>query len=96
MRIDRTGISPLTRSPDHTASVRKQDGAPAAAMGAVDDVQLSARARLLAIAREALAQTPSVRRSVVEAARARLQAGQYHTDGRSIAEALLATIKEGL
>lgn len=96
MRIEGAGIAPLTRSAGSTGSVDRQDGSQAARGAAGDDVQLSARARMMAIARQALQDTPPVRRSVVEAARARLQSGQYQTDGRSIAEALLTTIKEGL
>lgn len=96
MRIEGAGIAPLTRSAGGAGSVDRQDGTQGVPGAAVDDVQLSARARMLAIARQALEDTPPVRRSVVEAARARLQAGRYRTDGQSIAEALLATIKEGL
>lgn len=96
MRIESTGVSSLARSAGDAGSVGKQDSAQAARGLAGDAVQLSPRARMLAIARKALADTPAVRRSVVDDARAKLQAGQYQTDGRSVAEALLATIKEGL
>jgi len=94
MRIESSGISSVAGSSGGAESVVRGEGSrPAAAM---DGVELSPRARMMAIARQALAETPPVRRSVVEDARARLRAGQYRTDGRSIAEALLAAIREGM
>ena len=79
MRIESTAVSSLARSAGDAGSAGKADSAQAGRTPAGDAVQLSPRARMLAIARKALEETPAVRRSVVDEARARLKAGQIAT-----------------
>ena len=93
MRIESTGIGSVASSSGGTGAVNRQAPAAGTNGATVDDVKLSPRARMLAVARQALADTPPVRQSVVAEARAKLQAGEYTTDGRSIAEALIAEIR---
>ncbi|HUS79918.1 MAG TPA: flagellar biosynthesis anti-sigma factor FlgM [Armatimonadota bacterium] len=95
MRIESTGIGSVAPGSGGAGALSRQAPAGGATGATIDDVKLSPRARMLEIARQALADTPPVRQSVVAAARAKLEAGEYTTDGRSIAEALIAAIREG-
>jgi len=93
MRIESTSLTGIARGVDRAGDVNRQRGTNAAQGVGGDDVTLSARARMLAVARQALADTPAVRQSVVDAARAKLADGTYKADGRSISEALIATVR---
>ncbi len=93
MRIENAGLSGVPRSATSPEKTERRDGA-AAAPSKVDDVSLSPQGRLVAVAKRALAEVPSVRASVVERARARLQAGEYHADGQRIAEAIIEALRE--
>ncbi len=95
MRIESSGAAGAMRQTGGAGDVRKQGAAAATRVARGDDVQLSSRGRMLAIAREALSETPAVRQAVVDRARAQLDAGTYRADGRSIAEAMIATVREG-
>ena len=93
MRIENTNLTGVARGVDRAGDVSKQRGTSAARGAGNDDVTLSTRARMLDVARQALADTPAVRQSFVDAARAKLMDGTYKADGRSIAEALIATVR---
>jgi negative regulator of flagellin synthesis FlgM len=63
--------------------------APAAPVSLSDAVQVSAAARLVAVAQEALAVVPDIRMEKVEAIKSQLEADAYHPDGEAVAEGLI-------
>lgn len=94
MRIENTGFPEVSRSGATPEKIDRRNETEAPRQGAVDSVSLSSRARLLAIAKRALAEVPAVRASVVERARERLQAGEYEADSRLIADAIIEALQE--
>ncbi len=94
MRVDPSRLYRNSRAADCSTDVDRRRAAEAVRGHGGDDVTLSSQARLVAMARRALDETPGVRPSVVEAARHRLTAGPP-SDGRSIAEAILQSVAEG-
>lgn len=94
MKIDVSGLQASRTAtqgrPDTVASAEPRQ----TSAGRSDDVTISPRARMLALAGNALQAAPDVRDGVVEAARARLSAGSEAADGRSIARAMIDTISE--
>ncbi|MBI5062163.1 MAG: flagellar biosynthesis anti-sigma factor FlgM [Desulfatitalea sp.] len=84
-------IGPIQRTADATAVQAKDKtvkAAQAAAQG--DRVALSAQARELVAAREAIRQMPEVDAQKVAKVRAQLQAGTYVVDSRKIAAKMVA------
>ena len=63
--------------------------APVAPAPATDAVQVSSAARLVAVAREALAAVPDIRMEKVDAIKNQLDADSYHPDGEAVAEGLI-------
>jgi flagellar biosynthesis anti-sigma factor FlgM len=63
--------------------------APVAPSSASDAVQVSAAARLVAVAQEALAVVPDIRTEKVEAIKNQLDADSYNPDGEAVAEGLI-------
>ncbi len=63
--------------------------APVSQAPATDAVQVSAEARLVAVAQEALAVVPDIRLEKVEALRNQLDAEAYNPDGEAVAEGLI-------
>lgn len=57
--------------------------------GGVDDLALSARALELQQLRQAIDESPDVRRDLVESLRSEISTGRYRIDGTRIAQALL-------
>ena len=94
MRIENTGFPAISTSAPTPEGIDQRNETEAARQGTVDSVSLSSRARLLAVAKRALAEVPAVRAPVVERARERLQAGQYQADSRAIAEAIIEALRE--
>jgi len=94
VRIEHTGFPAVSRSGATPDRIDGRSETEAPSQGAVDSVNLSSRARLLAVAKRALAEVPAVRTRVVERARERLQDGQYEADSRLIAEAIIETLHE--
>jgi cytidylate kinase len=94
MRIDPSGLYPSRRPTEATPDTRAgQDaGAVERAGGDEDEVDVSPRARLIAVARRALDETPAVRDEAVDAARERLEAEGEIWDGRDIARAMFDAI----
>lgn len=98
MRIDLTsersgGLHPTRGSADAASDARASRRTPTAAEGAGDDVTLSSRARLMAMAQKALDETPAVRQSVVDRARETLEGGSERWDGASVARAMVESIQ---
>ena len=94
MRIDVSGLSPNRCAAHRSETATGRSGAVAVRDSDGDSVTVSARARLLAASRAALQETPEVRGSVVDEARARLLKGAAAYDGQSIARAMIDTITE--
>jgi len=94
MRIDPSGLYPTRMNSDvgTDATARRAQATPSDA--GPDTVTVSSRARLLAMARQALDETALVRRAVVDDARARV-AGDAGWDGREVAAAMIDAITEG-
>ena len=63
--------------------------APMAPGAASDAIQVSAAARLVAVAQEALAEVPDIRMGKVGAIRSQLDADAYNPDGEAVAEGLI-------
>ncbi len=62
--------------------------------GSVDGVSLSPRARELQRLREAIEESPEVRKELVDSVRAEIATGNYRVDGTKIADELLAEAQE--
>ncbi len=94
MRIDISGVY-ANRNTSHAASEAGGHSTPhSAGKSRADNVTVSSRARLLALGRNALDAAPTIRTSVVEAARARLNGGADSFDGAEIARAMMDGISE--
>lgn len=93
MRIDTNGLHPTRMGNGMTSDARTRRSTATTASGGADSVTLSPRARLLALVRRALDESPAVRSSVVEAARQRL-AAKTDWDGSDVAEAIMQAITE--
>ncbi len=93
MRIDPSGLYPTRTGSDVAPDVNSRQRTPPPAESGPDSVTLSSNARLMAMARRALDESPPVRRSVVERARARL-ASDATWDGAEVAEAMMRAIAE--
>lgn len=63
--------------------------APVGSAGSVDALQVSAEARLVAVAQEALAVVPDIRMEKVGAIRSQMDADAYNPDGEAVAEGLI-------
>lgn len=63
--------------------------APVAPTSASDAVQVSAAARLVAVAYDALAVVPDIRMEKVEAIKNQMDAESYNPDGKAVAEGLV-------
>lgn len=63
--------------------------APVAPSGAVDAVQVSSAARLVALAHEVLAVVPDIRLEKVEAIKNQMDAEAYNPDGEAVASGLI-------
>ncbi len=92
MRIDPSGLYPSRRPTEATPDTQAGQGAGAVERAGGDEVDVSPRARLIAVARKALDETPAVRREAVDAARERLEAEGEMWDGREIARAMFDAI----
>lgn len=92
MRIDTGGLYPNQRATQGGARATGGPAAPPIREAVADNVTVSPGARLLALGRRALEDTPEVRTSVVEAARRRLSGGADACDGRAIARAMIESI----
>ncbi|MGD9498189.1 MAG: hypothetical protein AB7Y46_17945 [Armatimonadota bacterium] len=93
MRINTSGLHSTRTSTDLTADLRSHPAAPTVTRSGPDTVTVSARARLLALARDALAEVPAVRPGVIEAARARLARSEGWDDAQ-VAEAIVRAIAQ--
>jgi len=60
-----------------------------ASASALDAVQVSSAARLVAVAQETLAVVPDIRMEKVEAIKSRIDADSYNPDGEAVAEGLI-------
>ncbi|MGC9320594.1 MAG: flagellar biosynthesis anti-sigma factor FlgM [Armatimonadota bacterium] len=87
MRIDASGLYPTNPNTGGADEARRQRSEPVHGAGG-DSVTLSSRARLMAVARQALDESPPVRRSAIEAARLRLSDGDARWDSGAIVEAM--------
>lgn len=94
MRIDASGLYPSRKAGDATGEAQQRQEATALERSRADQVSVSPQARLIALARVALDETPAVRGEVVDAARQRLQSGEASWDGQSIAGAIIDFIGE--
>lgn len=94
MRIDASGLYPSRKAGDAANDTGSARESGQAAQHGGDQVSVSSRARLISLARQALDETPAVRREVVDAARQRLEAGDAVGDGQSIAGAIFDSISD--
>jgi flagellar biosynthesis anti-sigma factor FlgM len=94
MRIDASGLYPSRRAGDAAGESQQRQEATALERSGADRVSVSPQARLIALARMALDETPAVRSEVVDAARQRLQTGAVSWDGQSIAGAIIDSISD--
>ena len=83
-------VPPLDKAPNGPGAAKrvKPAAAPAAAKG--DRVELSARARELQAAREAIAKMDDVDREKVARIKAQIKAGTYKVDAAKTAEKMIA------
>ncbi len=94
MRIDRSGLNPSSKPVSVPADDHSSPEKGRLQRAGTDQVSVSPRARLIALARQALDETPPVRREVVDAARARLQVEEPVWDDQTIAGAIVDTISD--
>ncbi len=94
MHIDPSGLHPTRMNSDVGANVSSRRTQATPSDAGPDTVTVSSRARLLAMARQALDETALVRRAVVDDARARV-AGGAGWDGREVATAMIGAVTEG-
>ncbi|MEA3402912.1 MAG: flagellar biosynthesis anti-sigma factor FlgM [Armatimonadota bacterium] len=87
MRIDGSGLYRTSASASGADEARGRRSKAVRRAGG-DNVALSSRARLMAVAKQALNESPPVRRSAIEAARLRLSDGDAQWDSRAIVEAM--------
>ena len=87
-----TGQQPPRLGESTTSKTRDADAQPARARKAVQDAAAPGNARptlTQSRVRESIRNTPDVRSDKVEAARARIQSGEYKVDAERLAQALL-------
>ena len=94
MRVDPGGLYPSRPAAETRSDAHSGSETDCVRQAAGDQVSVSPRARLIALARQALDEAPVVRQDAVEAARQRLQAGTESWDGRSIAGAIFNAISD--
>lgn len=62
---------------------------PATPVASTDALQVSAAARLVAVAQEALAGVPDIRTEIVENIKGQMDSDTYHPDGKAVADGLI-------
>lgn len=62
---------------------------PATPVASTDALQVSAAARLVAVAQEALAAVPDIRTEIVDNIKGQLDSDTYHPDGKAVADGLI-------
>jgi hypothetical protein len=93
MRINTGGVQPNPKT-SQPATIAGRTEKPRTRETGTDNVTVSSRARLLALARNALETVPQIRPSVVEDARVRLSSGDGPSDGGEIARAMIDSISD--
>ncbi|MFP4248899.1 MAG: flagellar biosynthesis anti-sigma factor FlgM [Armatimonadota bacterium] len=93
MRINTGSVHANPKTAETATNTRRAD-VPQTREPGNDSVTVSPRARLLALARNALDAAPQIRASVVEAARARLSSGDGPCEGGEIARAMIDSISD--
>ena len=81
--------SVLDRLDSTERSSRTRQDSSTAVSGGQDQIQLSSRAREMQSVRDAIANSPDVRQSVVDKLRDEIGSGRYRIDGTRVADGML-------
>ena len=90
MRVSgKTGAVGSTQGVSGSRPASAPATSPATPVASTDAVQVSAAARLVAVAQEALAGVPDIRTEIVESIKGQMDSDSYHPDGKAVADGLI-------